>query len=267
MYNASKALFEIHTKNGNLKEATKVAGIFVAVNDSMALGKEQKKTATVTNWYQYMRDREEESRLMAENEAYQTKIYGLIAISIVMILVVSVLFLWHRNVQLTRINRQNELLRNIGQEKESLEQQLQRAEREHNELIRKNAEVKERMAQIETELRNNERKLEIKELAIKTLRNAHPMGNAEETIKMLRGKARQKMTLTSNDWAQLYAACDSQWPELKKQVDSNVKSKVEDRKKICYMKRAGFSILQIEAQTGISRSTIHRFLEQNSWTH
>ena len=265
MYNASKALYEIHAEQGDLKEAIKYAKVFVAVNDTLTLGKKQEEVATVNNWYKYMRDKEEEKRIQEENEAYQAKIIKIAVISIIAALVAIVLFLLYRDRQRSKINRQNEIIRSIGQEKENQEKQLHRTQQELQKAKQADAEVREQLTQVNKELKENKKELKIKKDALSLMHRTRTKANAEAYIKELRAKSKRKEMLSSDDWNQLYDAVDEQWPELSELISENVKTKVEDRKKICYMKKAGFSDLQIEFQTGISRSTIIRFLKQNTW--
>ena len=124
MYNASKALYEIHHKRGDLRRAAEYADVFVHVNDSLALGKQQGDGSTVTNWYQYMRDKEESMRLEQENEEYRRKQALWWGGSLSLAMVLAAAFLFYRARQKYKLAMQMETIRNIGQEKDEVEKRL-----------------------------------------------------------------------------------------------------------------------------------------------
>lgn len=124
MYDASKALYRIYMLRGDLKRAAEYAGVFVTVNDSLIFGKRQKKAASVTNWYQYARDKEESMRLEQENEEYRRKQALWWGGSLSLAMVLAAAFLFYRARQKYKLAMQMETIRNIGQEKDEVEERL-----------------------------------------------------------------------------------------------------------------------------------------------
>ena len=265
MYDVSKALFEAYRQRGDLKKATEFAQAFVAVNDSLELGKRQEKTATIDNWYQYVRDIEEEKRVMEENRAYKELILEIIMMIAILTIIFLLIIYHYRKKQMLKIVSLNDAVKNIGKEKEKmnrliqiLEQELQQAQEEKDEIDKVLVNVNDNLRKTEEELRE---KSELNKNILRQMRQNQLGNNTEGILQKLKEAAKGKLNLTDQDWDELYRSVDDKWPSFSEQV-YQMKSFNEERKKVCYLWKSGFKTSEIQHQTNLSRSTIWRIVAQ-----
>lgn len=71
MYDASKALFHILYKSGQIEDAINYANLYIQISDSIDLGNRQELAATVNNEFQYHRDKQNEQNIVNEKERFR----------------------------------------------------------------------------------------------------------------------------------------------------------------------------------------------------
>ena len=266
MHDVSKSLFETYEQRGDLKKAVKYAQIFIAVNDSLDLGKQQEEASTINNWYQYARDMEEENRIYEENRTYNERIFEIVIFATILIIILLTVFYHIRRKQLLKIISLDEKIKSIDDEKQRVEQQFQESECELKQAQKDKEEMEKALANVNDELHQMETELQEKmkrnREIISLLHQNQMETNAEETFERIKLAAQNKTLLSAKDWNDLYSVVDGQWPAFKEEVCQHVSPLTDQRKRVCYLRKAGFSARQIEDVTDISHSTVWRIVAQ-----
>ena len=273
---ASRYVYQYYSRHGDAQQAFEYADKFIASYDSMELSMNQEQTAKVNNLFRYYRDREEERKILVENEKTRNRFYWALALLIIVALGATVLFYFVRNRQLQRLNDISDCLDIVNREKSEVDKMLKMRDEElassKNQLkdvtqeLHRIEESKERahadLARVSAELQENEKRLEEKSLMNKNVINLlHQMQfeqNAEEYLKDLKDSASGKRKLSPKEWNRFYKAIDSIWPDFNEQMCAEDKEITEDRKRVLYLNLAGFSNAQIQNLTGLSRTTVWR---------
>ncbi|MBQ7239760.1 MAG: hypothetical protein IJS20_13325 [Bacteroidales bacterium] len=238
MYTASKDLYEISLQRGKIKEALHYCDKFIAVNDSLVIGKRQEELNSTNNWFQYIRDKEEEEKLQEENRKYKEQFVQAIYIATFLALFAITLFFYIRSRQLKKIAKLNDDIQNTSKELKRVSNEL----KENEKLLE------------EKNKRNNE--------IISLLHQNQLETNSEDIIKKLKEAAANCSTLSIQEWNNLYQAVDNLWPDFKEEVHLKLKPLSSERKNVCYLKKAGFTTTQIMALTNASRTTVWRLIKQ-----
>ncbi|MBP5716301.1 MAG: hypothetical protein J6W69_04220, partial [Bacteroidales bacterium] len=121
------------------------------------------------------------------------------------------------------------------------------------------ANVNDELHQMETELQE---KMKRNREIISLLHQNQMETNAEETFERIKLAAQNKTLLSAKDWNDLYSVVDGQWPAFKEEVCQHVSPLTDQRQRVCYLRKAGFSARQIEDVTDISHSTVWRIVAQ-----
>lgn len=266
MYNVTKALFQAYKQRGDLKNAAKYAQAFVAVNDSFDLGKQKEKSSTINNWYQYARDKEKENKLLTENELYQKRNFYYALTGSVVIILFLIVFYHIRKKQLLKIISLDEKIKDINEEKKRAEQQFQERERELKQAEKDKEEMEKALANANEDLLQMKAELQEKmkrnREIISLLHQNQLETNAEEIFGRIKMAAQDKNELSAKDWNDLYSVVDGQWPAFKEEICQHLSPLTDSRRRVCYLKKAGFSAREIEDITDISHSTIWRIVAQ-----
>lgn len=266
MYNVTKTLFKHYEQRGDLKTAAKYAQSFIDVNDSLVLGKQQEKASTINNWYQYARDKERENKLLTENELYQKRNFYYALTGSVVIILFLIVFYHIRKKQLLKIISLDEKIKDINEEKKRVELQFQERERELKQAEKDKEEMEKTLANANDELLQMKAELQEKvkrnRQIISLLHQNQLETNAEEIFERIKMTAQNKNKLSAKDWNDLYSVVDGQWPAFKEEICQHLSPLTNHRKRVCYLKKAGFSAREIEDITDISHSTIWRIIAQ-----
>ncbi len=277
---ASRYVYQYYSRHGDAQQAFEYADKFIASYDSMELSMNQEQTAKVNNLFRYYRDREEERKILDENEKTRNRFYWALALLIIVALGATVLFYFVRNRQLQRLNDISDCLDIVNREKSEVDKMLKMRDEElassKNQLkdvtqeLHRIEESKDRahaeLARVSAELQENEKRLEEKSLMNKNVINLlHQVQfelNAEEYLKDLKDSASGKRKLSPKEWNRFYKAIDSIWPDFNEQMCAEDKEITEDRKRVLYLNLAGFSNAQIQNLTGLSRTTVWRIKKE-----
>ena len=283
MYEASKLLFRIYSKAGEVDRACQYANIYLQISDSLDFGGRQKLAATVNNAYLYHLDKKEEQNLKDEKEKYKNT---LIIVSLIALLLASVGYILHfrrRNKQLKVIaglsselqrisdndkqlredikKKEKELtksrksLENTSNELNNVKQELQRV---NNELTEYNEALKEKEEQLAERMEQNKS-------FIKLLHQSELEGKAEDVIHAIRQSSTGRKNMESADWKQLFKAVDELHPTFKDRLLKELGNFTEDQKRVCYLMRIGLSKPQIQNMTNLARVTIWRWAKKYDW--
>ena len=120
-----------------------------------------------------------------------------------------------------------------------------------NQLLQKESELKEKMAQNKTLLR--------------LLHKSELTGKAEKIIESIRQSSNGAKTMSQSDWDQLFSAVDALYPDFKEQMVNKCDALTEQQIQFCYLLRIGLSNVQIKNVTNMSRVTVWRWMKKFEW--
>lgn len=283
MYDASKLLYRIYDRMGDMNNASHYAGIYMQLSDSLDFGKRQELAATVNNEFQYHLDQKKEQALKDENEKYKNTLTIVVMTTILLASIAYILYVRRRNKHLKEVvtlsaelqrvsNDERQLRKDIEQKEKDLEKSKKSLEKSSDEL----SNVKRELQRVNAELSDYDEALKAKEqqLAermdqnktfIKLLHQSELEGKAEDVIYAIRQSSKGKKNMTSSDWKQLYQAVDELYPLFKDRLLKELGNFTEQQMQVCYLMRIGLSKPQIQNMTNLSRVTIWRWVKKFDW--
>jgi len=283
MYDASKTLFYLYDKRGQSAEALRYVREYIKISDSIDLGKRQELAATVNNEFQYHRDKNEEQRMMNENEQFRTWLFLALAAIIVGSLLVVVGAFYRRNRHLKellqmsneldkQIDAKKKLQMEIEARKNELDESRERLEKSERDLEK----VKTQLQAANAELTQYDERMQATEQLLSErmaqnqtflnlLHQSELAGHAEDIVHAIRQTANGKKNMKDADWKQLYQAVDEIYPTFKDQLLKELGSFTEQQMKVCYLMRIGLSNSQIQHMTNMSRATVWRWTKKYRW--
>lgn len=283
MYDASKSLFHIFYKSGQIENAVNYANLYIQISDSIDLGNRQELAATVNNEFQYHRDKQKEQNIINEKERF--RLFFIISIvTIVAIVLVAVSFVIYRKNQHLKelLTLSKELSKHIDDNKK-LHEEIYAKEKELKEskaLLNKSEvdleNIKCQLNQVNKELALSGEELKKKEhllsermaqnqTFLNLLHQSELEGSAEDVIYAIRQSSGGTKNMTTADWKQLYRAIDDLYPTFKDQLLKELGTFTEQQMQVCYLMRIGLSKTQIQNMTNLSRVTIWRWVKKFAW--
>ena len=282
-YDASKLLYGIYSKMGDVNNASHYAGIYMQLSDSLDFGKRQELAATVNNEFQYHLDQKKEQTLKDEKERYKSTLIIVVMAATLLLSIAYILYVRKRNKHLNEVvtlsaelqrvsNNEKQLRKDIEQKEMELEKSKKSLKKSSDELNN----VKRELKRVNEELADNEEALKVKEqqLAekmnqnktfIKLLHQSELEGKAEDVIYAIRQSSKGMKEMKSSDWKQLYQAVDDLYPSFKDRLLKELGNFTEQQMQVCYLMRIGLSKPQIQGMTNLSRVTIWRWVKKYSW--
>lgn len=255
MYDSSKALFHIYNKRGDNTEAAKYADLYIQISDSIDLGKRQELAATVNNEFQYHLDKNEERRIMEENDRFRFLLAISFMTCVITLFTASLVIIYRRNKHLQKMLTMSEEQNRLINEKENL---LQNIDKQENEL----AEVKMQLKSQDTELGHLKFQ---NQTFLNLLHQSELEEKAEDVIYTIRQSAEGKKNMQSTDWKQLYKAVDELYPTFQNLLLEKLGNFTEQQMQVCHLMRIGLSKPQIQNMTNLSRVTIWRWTKKYEW--
>ena len=283
MYDASKLLYRIYDRMGDMKNANYYAGVYMQISDSLDFGKRQELAATVNNEFQYHLDQKKEQTLKDEKEKYKNTLTIVVMTTILLACVAYIFYVRRRNKHLKEVvslsaelqrvsNDEQQLRKDIEQKEKELERSKKSLEKSSDEL----SNVKRELQRVNTELSDYDEALKAKEQQlsekmdqnktfIKMLHQSELEGKAEDVIYAIRQSSKGKKNMKSSDWKQLYQAVDELYPLFKDRLLKELGNFTEQQMQVCYLMRIGLSKPQIQSMTELSRVTIWRWVKKYDW--
>lgn len=283
IYDASRELYNIYRKKGNLTKTLYYADLFMEMSDSINFGRRQELAATVNNQFQYQRDKNEEMRIMKEHE----KVRFLLIMAIIVIMVISlgfiILFTYKkkRNIEtlLLLSDKMNKLeaerdrvTDQINEKEKDLEesrQKLNNHSKEIEQMREKLSAADKTLEIVKAELKEKEKllleKIEQNKSIMNLMRMSEFERNAEDLIIAIRQAAGGTKKLTHSEWAEFYNAVDELHPNFKNLLVEKLENFSERQMQMCYLMRIGLTPSEIQNLTEIPRATIWRWTKKFSW--
>ena len=282
-YDASKLLYRIYSKMGDVNHASYYAGIYMQLSDSLDFGKRQELAATVNNEFQYHLDQKKEQTLKDEKERYKSTLTIVVMAATLLMCIAYILYVRRRNKQLKEVvtlsaelqrvsNNEKQLRKDIEQKERDLEKSKKSLEKTSDELKNVKRElqrVNEELSDYDDALKAKEQqlteKMEQNKTFIKLLHQSELEGKAEDVICAIRQSSRGMKEMKSSDWKQLYQAVDELYPSFKDRLLKELGNFTEQQMQVCYLMRIGLSKPQIQSMTNLSRVTIWRWVKKYDW--
>lgn len=287
---ASKNLLKAYAKTGNDRKATRYGLQFARLNDSLDLGERQRRAATINNEFRYQREKAEEEKLIKRSETYRTYAWYAIFLLVTMVSVSISFISYRRNKSLkVRDKLQHELqayeLRAKGLDKQirdaeelqsellkaldNAQQEISAKEKEMEQNRSVSAELNEQIRQSEEERLKNEELLSEKIAQNKSLIQLIRESAIEEKpggiLNIIEQAARKKRTLTRMQWNTFFATMNEKYPTFDSTLYEKLGVIKMDKRKVCYLMRAGLQGPQIANLTQLPRTTIWRWVKELEW--
>ena len=283
MYDASRLLYSIYDKMGDVKNTNFYARMYMQLSDSLDFGKRQELAATVNNEFQYHLDQKKEQTLKDEKEKYKNTLTIVVLTTILLGSVGYILYVRRRNKHLQQMVALSAELKRVSDDEQQLRKDIEQKEKEL-EMSKKSLDktsdelsnVKRELQRVNTELSDYDEALKAKEqqLAekmdqnktfIKLLHQSELEGKAEDVIYAIRQSTKGMKNMKSSDWKQLYQAVDELYPLFKDRLLKELGNFTEQQMQVCYLMRIGLSKPQIQSMTELSRVTIWRWVKKYDW--
>ena len=296
-FNATQGLASLYNKTGNIELSQKYALIFMDVEEEYRKALQHEQSTQVHNEYIYKRNRaKEEKAYKAAADAKKKKSYWILAFVMLFVLSGTLIQIQKRrslkrkNNDLKIINEKNcEIQKNerVIIEKEAyITHQKQKIEQTQGMLIEIAKELHEKEQEVATkgvelqkhrmELQEKNRELKVVEsqlreneiiLAEKLKQNeklfkfafTERLDQAAKTILEKFQKASNGIEgINDGDWKQLYSAIDNLYPKYSRAIMHKIQTLTEEKMRISYLLKAGFSQPQIVRLTGYPGTTVWR---------
>lgn len=282
-YEASKQLFKLYSLSDDIDNAQKYASLYIAVSDSLDLGKRQQIAATINNQYQYHLDQKKIEDMEKGKQKSAKILTATVFSSVFIICLCIIIFLYRKNRHQHKIIKMSEELNKVKANNNKLRQEIDGKEdeiREHQSTIERYklelANIQEELTNVNRELKLQEEELKNKEqlLTYKIDQNKNLMkwlkltemgNNAEKVVDVIRQKAKIPRNITTIDWEQLYNAVDELHPTLKDRIKEEIGEFTEQHKQVCYLLLIGLKRTEIQNLTGLARVTVWRWSKRFKW--
>jgi len=283
MYDASKLLYKIYNKAGDVNHANYYAGIYMQLSDSLDFGTRQELAATVNNEYQYHYDQKKEQTLKDEKIRYRNTLVIVVLIAVLLACVAYIFHVRRRNNHLNQIVSLSDELRRVSDDEQQLRKDIEQRELElekSRKSLKKSSDelnsVKSELQRVNDELLDYDYALKEKEQQlsekmdqaktfIKLLHQSEMENKSEDVIYAIRQSSKGKKDMKSSDWKQLYHAVDEMYPLFKDRLVKELGNFTEQQLQVCYLMRVGLSKSQIQNMTNLSRVTIWRWVKKYDW--
>ena len=283
MYDASKLLYKIYNKIGDVNHANYYAGVYMQLSDSLDFGTRQELAATVNNEYQYHYDQKKEQALKDEKLRYRNTLVVVILLAILLSCVAYIFHVRRCNRHLKQIVSLSDELRRVTDDEQQLridieqkEMELEKSRRslkkssdELNSVRSELQRVNDELSDYDDALKEKERQLSEKmdqaKTFIKLLHQSELENKVEDVLYAIRQSSNGKKDMKTSDWKQLYQAVDEMYPLFKDRFVKELGNFTEQQMQVCYLMRVGLSKPQIQNMTNLSRVTIWRWVKKYDW--
>ena len=130
MYDASRLLYSIYERMGDVKNSSHYAKIYMQLSDSLDFGKRQELAATVNNEFQYHLDQKKEQTLKDEKEKYKNTLAIVVMTAILLASIGYVLYVRRRNKHLQQMMALSAELQRVSDDEQQLRKDIEQREKE-----------------------------------------------------------------------------------------------------------------------------------------
>lgn len=282
-YDAASLLLSFAIRKGDDQMSLRYAKSYLAISDSINLGRRQELSATVSNQYKYHLDKKKVERLNRDRERYYLMLIGAVLLMGVVTLSFVILSIVRKNHHLQQVINLSRRLESAESNSKTLEEHISAKEdeiRHHTTTLEQNqneleklkrqlAEVTDKLSQYNSDLQVAEQRLADKidqnKSLLRLLHRSELEDKAEDIISSLRLSSNGIRRMTDVEWKKLYSAIDELYPDLRNRLAAEYGQFTEQQMQVCYLLRIGVSNTQISNLTDISRATVWRWA--NKFSH
>ena len=284
IYDASKLLFRIYHRQGDVGNASRYAAVYLELSDSLDFGKRQELAATVNNEFQYHLDQKKEQKLKDEKKKYKNSLVFVVLAAILLASITYGLYIRRRNKHLQEMFKLSSELQQMADDEKLLRRVIEQREKDleksrkalektsdelgyvKGELQRVNVELSEYEETLKEKERQLSEKMEQNRTYIKLLHQSELEGKAEDVVYAIKQSSTGRKDMSPADWKQLYQAVDQLYPAFHDWVSAKLGRELTDQKmQVCYLIRIGLSKPQIQSMTNLSRVTVWRWVKKFDW--
>lgn len=259
-YDAARWLTRYYTKRKNYEKAAEFAIEFIDANEAVIDKTNLEHTTNAKNFFQYRRDKEEETKVM--QKAAKDRYNLVIGVSISIIVLLGTVTLHYR--------RKKRLLDIILNKEKNIESAKMLVEKRELELENEKRCIEEK----EKELRklnaaNSKLSIELQsaredfdmlvaqncELTKQTIMNNMAKSNGD-IIEKVKKTSKGKYHLSDNEWKELLGAIDKLYPGFTHEVQAKFKKINEPLLRVCYLLKIGLTGSEIANITDYPRQTV-----------
>lgn len=236
---AYRGLTEAHKAKGNRDSALKYAECYMAAQDSVNRLIRLKQTADAYNEYRYRRDIEEEASVYERSYRLWRRSMTALLGSLLIILVATVLY-----------RKGKKRLHGVAEDNKNrlMERDLM--------LVRSNEQLEQKNRELRKAAEQNVR--------LTRVRLQNELGADMKKILQKVRTSRENAILSDSDWSDLYEAVNHEDKDFLGHIQERVQPLDTKKTRICYLLRMGLRTSEIQAATGLPRSTAFRLVKEMS---
>lgn len=276
VYDASKKLFKLYNKLGDIKQADQYAQLFIKTSEALDLGKRQVMAANTNNLYQYHRDEKREEEIIERSAKYKSIALWTLSTLIPIIIIVILLYVYKKKKSEREIISQRKTISSYNEEirrqKEEIEKQrcglhenMTILEQTRNELQKVIDETERYKGMIDEQKVQLEEKIEENKDLIRLVHRTEFEESAEDVINTILQSSLGKHKMSVKEWNMLIQAVDKQHPEFSNLLASKLGRVDQKVLRMCYLLRIGLTNPQILNITGLPHSTVWRWAKKYEW--
>lgn len=259
-YDAARWLTRYYTKRKNYEKAAEFAIEFIDANEAMIDKTNLEHTTNAKNFFQYRRDKEEETKVMQKAAKDRYNLVIGVSISII-VLLGTVTLHYRRKKRLLDIILNKE--KNIESAKVLVEKRELELEKEKRCIEEKEKELRKLNAansKLSIELQSAREDFDMLvaqncELTKQTIMNNMAKSNGD-IIEKVKKTSKGKYHLSDNEWKELLGAIDKLYPGFTHEVQAKFKKINEPLLRVCYLLKIGLTGSEIANITDYPRQTV-----------
>lgn len=267
VYNASRWLTKYYITKEQYKLACKYAISFIEANERIIKERDFEHTTDANNIYKYQRDKEEEHRIMLENEKRRRGVIITISLAIISVLLMITFYFIRRKQVLAKLidmnNRIDNLKSDIANKEKVLKEKEYETESKSQELYKMNEIIttldqqRSALEQIIKEQMQQNNDL-MKMLLSREMENEDDSG----IVVFFKEAATGLRKVGKNEWRRLYAAVNKKYPGFKEELQQKLTRINDVTLQVCYLLKIGFTNKEIENVTGWPHQTVWYRIKQ-----
>ena len=260
-YNASRWLTRYYMNKGEYELASKYAINFIDANEKIIKERNFEHTTDANNIYKYQRNKEEEHRIMLENEQKNKIIIATVTSTIIIILVLAMFHHIHKRRILEKLlkmsNSVSGLKKEIEEKKKELNDKECEVKKRSKELDRLGKQINELAIQrIDIENKLQEQMQQNNDLMKMLLSREMESEEDSGIVVIFKEAAAGFRKVGKDDWRRLYAAVNNRYPGFRGELQQKLTRINETTLQLCYLLKIGFTNKEIENVTEWPHQTV-----------
>ena len=260
LYNASRWLTRHYISKGEYKTACKYAIKFLDANEALIKERDFDHTTNAKNIFQYQRDKEEEQRIMLENEKRGRTVIITTASAIIIVLLLILFYFIRRKQILARLVEMNSRIDTLKSDIAYKEKILKEKEKETENRSKELYEMNEIIVTLDRQhsamaQRIKEQKLQNSDL-MKMIMSTAFKKEDKEICGIFKEAAEGKRKLGGKEWERLYNAVNNRYPGFRDEIQQKMTRINETTLQLCYLLKTGLTNKEIENITGWPHQTV-----------